>query len=277
MVATAEVRGSQGVVTTVATVVTAGIRGSQGLVTTVYNIPTVGLRASQGLVTTVTKTTNTIRSSQAVVTSVVKGRIDNRKIRCWPFSQDGHDYYVLRLGDTRTLVYDLTTDCWAHWSDPDTEYWRPQCGMNWLDMDNPSFTIDGMTSNAICGDDNFGLIWCIVPEQGYDEPPRTDLEDAAFPRKIVGGLPQRLRETTPVGAVYLTMNLGEPQFTGAGVTLRTSDDNGQNWTNHGTITITPGDYSQEFVWRSLGLIRAPGRIFEISDNGVDRIDSLDMR
>ena len=277
MVTTTGVRAPFGDVTTVIKSLTSGIRSPFASVTVVYNIPTTGVRSSEFISTTLTKTSNAIRVSQATVTTVARGRIDNRKVRSWAFSQDGHDYYVLRLGDTRTLVYDLSTDTWSHWSDPDTEYWRPQCGLNWLDMDNPSFTTDGATSNAICGDDNYGLLWAITPEQGYDEAPREDLSDAAFPRKIVGGLPQRLRETTPVGAVYLTMNLGEPQFTGAGVTLRTSDDNGQNWTDHGTITITPGDFSQEFVWRSLGLIKAPGRIFEISDTGVDRIDSLDMR
>jgi len=33
----------------------------------------------------------------------------------------------------------------------------------------------------------------------------------------------------------------------------------------------------ELAWRSLGLIRAPGRIFELIDSGPDlRIDGLDM-
>lgn len=278
MVATAEIRAPAAETTTVAAGPTAGIRSPFAGVTTIFNIPTAQIRASGFVTTSLTKTTNTVRVSQAVVTSIVKGRIDNRKVRSWWFSQDGHDFYVLRLGDTRTLVYDLTTDTWSHWSDPDTEYWRPQCGMNWLDMANPSFTIDGATSNAICGDDNFGLLWVIEPELGYDEAPRTDLNDAPFPRKVVGGVLQRLRDTTKVGAVYVTMNLGEPQFTGAGITLRTSVDNGQNWLDHGTITIDPGNYDQEIVWRALGLIRAPGMIFEISDNGAaDRIDSLDMR
>jgi hypothetical protein len=44
------------------------------------------------------------------------------------------------------------------------------------------------------------------------------------------------------------------------------------------LTVTPSDYSQEFAWRSLGLIRAPGRMFELSDNGAAvRIDGLDIR
>ncbi len=277
MVATVEIRAPQADVTTVATVITAGIRSPQASVTTVYNIPSAGIRAAEGLVTTLSKTTNTIRSSQAIVTTIVKGRIDNRKVRSWAFSQDGHDFYVLRLGDVRTLVYDLTTDKWMEWNDPDTTYWRPQCGMNWYGMGTKSFSA-GATANAIAGDDNYGLLWVIEPERGYDEAPRTDLPDAGFTRTIIGGMPMRMRQTQEIGAAYVTMNLGEPQISGASMTLRTSDDNGKTWQSHGTITVIPGDYDQEFAWRSLGLVKSPGRVFEITDNGATvRIDGLEIR
>lgn len=277
MVATIGIRAPAAEVTTVATVITAGIRAPAAEITTVYNIPTIGLRAAEAVVTNLTKTTNTIRAAQAQVTTIVKGRIENRKARCWPGSLDGHDLYVLRLGDTRTLVYDLTTDCWMEWADPDAEFWRPQCGMNWFGMGNNSFT-RGITSDLIAGDDNFGLLWVVEPERGYDEAPRDDLPDAAFTRRVVGGVPMRMRATQKVGAVYATIDGGDPQFAGGAITLRTSDDNGETWQDHGTITIEPGNWNQEIVWRSIGLIKAPGRIFELTDNGATvRIDGLDMR
>lgn len=276
MVATASIRDSGGSVTAVAAS-TPALRASQFGVTTVYNIPSAAIRSSGMVVTSITKTTNVVRASQQSVTAVCKGRIDNRKVRSWWFSQDGHDFYVLRLGDVRTLVYDLSTDKWMEWADPDHDYWRPQCGLNWGGMGNVSF-ISGATSNAICGDDNFGLLWVIEPERGYDEAPRDDLPDAGYTRTILGGMPMRMRETIKVGAAYVTMDLGNPQISGAGMTLRTSDDYGKTWTSHGTITVEPGNYDQEFVWRSIGLVKAPGRIFEISDNGATiRIDGLEIR
>jgi hypothetical protein len=136
----------------------------------------------------------------------------------------------------------------------------------------------GATSNVLAGDDNYGLLWAVEPERGYDESPRPDLADLGFTRRAIGGVPIRLRNTMQIGAVYLTMNLGDPQFLGAGVTLRTSADSGNTWVDHGTLTVTPNDYNQEFAWRSLGLVRAPGRIFELTDNGAAaRIDGLDIR
>lgn len=277
MVATVSIRDSAASVTTVLAAPTAAIRASQFGVTTVYNIPAAAIRASGMVVTTLTKTSNTIRASQQSVTLIGRGRIDSRKVRSWWFSQDGHDFYVLRLGDVKTLVYDLTSNKWMEWADPDNPYWRPQTGLNWLGMGRKSFD-GGATSNAVAGDDNYGLLWVIEPERGYDEAPRSDLPDAPFTRKIVGGIPMRMRETFQVGAAYVTMDLGNPQFANGSITLRTSNDSGNTWVDHGTLTVTPSDYSQEFAWRSLGLIRAPGRMFELSDNGATvRIDGLDIR
>ena len=198
------------------------------------------------------------------------------RVRAFPFSLDGHDYYVLHLGQQSTVVYDLTTGQWAEWGSPDLPYWRLNYGFNWLSMPGSAYT-SGNTSNALCGDFLNGQLWTLKPEQGYDEDLMTG-EAIPFTRRVVGGVPMRLRETQKVGAAYVTASIGVPSLTGAEITLRTSDDNGYTWTDHGTITATADDYDQEYVWRSLGLIKAPGRIFEITDTGATvRIDGLDIR
>lgn len=144
-------------------------------------------------------------------------------------------------------------------------------------MGKVSFS-QGANTKIVMGDDVFGLLWTLDPNQGYDEAPRVDLEDQEFTRQVVGGMPMRMRETQKVGAAYLTADMGTPQLTGANITLRTSDDYGKTWNDHGTITVEPDNYNQEFVWRSLGLIKHPGRMFEITDNGASvRIDGLDIR
>jgi hypothetical protein len=43
------------------------------------------------------------------------------------------------------------------------------------------------------------------------------------------------------------------------------------------VSVFPGEFTKEVRWRSLGLMRAPGRLFEIVDSGTTvRIDGLDV-
>ena len=80
----------------------------------VINFPTASMELSQArsLVTLGIGGT-TIEVSQARTLGVVRGRIGNPKLRVWTFSLDGHDFYVLRLGDSETLVYDLYSEQWV--------------------------------------------------------------------------------------------------------------------------------------------------------------------
>lgn len=197
-------------------------------------------------------------------------------LNAWGFSLDGHDFYVVRLGQDSTVVYDLTTGQWADWASPDSANWRASVGINWLGMSADSLTTDAETS-IVAGDDTLGVLWTLDPSIGYDEDPTTT-DPVDFERKVIGGIVMRLRESQKVGAAYLSMDLGDPQMADATIKLETSDDFGHTWTDHGSITVTPDDFNQEIVWRALGLIKAPGRIFRITDNGASvRIDSLDIR
>lgn len=240
--------------------------------------PAEFINLTQSITQAYIKPNVTLRVSQQWVMVAVRGRVANRRIRAWTFSLDGHDFYVLRLDDSDTVVYDMTTGQWMRWSSPGYNFWRAWNGMNWQGLTDQTF-VDGAQSQVVAGDDTFGLLWTIDPDKGYDDhPTQGDESPQAFTRVVVGGVPMRLRETQQVGAAYLTASVGSPQITGADITLRTSDDYGKTWQDHGTITIDPGDYTQELSWRSIGLIRAPGRIFELSDDGASvRIDSLDVR
>lgn len=250
---------------------------SFGTVLAAANFPAEHTDSSQYRIVFAGPSEVTAEVSQASVFALGRGRIDNRRVRSWWAPLDGHNLYFLRLGESETLVYDLSTGQWSTWASPHLPTWRVNCGTAWLGMSKISFD-EGHTSNVIAGDDTVGLLWSLKPEQGFDDSTREDRDGIAFDRKVVGGLPMRLRETQPVGAAYITASIGEPQITGANITLRTSDDSGKTWVDHGTITASTSDVSQEFVWRSLGLIKAPGRIFEITDNGATvRIDGLDIR
>lgn len=248
---------------------------SQLGVMVIFNYPADDGRLSQLGAMVVAESSPILRASQLGAMVVYRGRIDNNTVRCWTFSLDGHDFYVIALGSASTLVYDLTTQQWSEWSSPDLATWRAHKGQNWVTMGETTWT--NSTTNVVAGDDNFGLLWTLDPTVGYDESPR-DAEPTPFDREVTGGVPGKLRDKTRVNAVYLTGSMAKPQVLGSGITLETSDDNGTTWQDHGTVTVDANNFDQEFSWRSLGLIKSPGKLFRITDSGASvRIDSLDMR
>lgn len=196
-------------------------------------------------------------------------------LRVWTYSLDGHDFYVLRLGPSETLVYDLTTQQWSSWKSPSRNNWRAHIGSNWLGMSTDTFN-RGFGSDVVAGDDVTGVLWVLDPNTGLDDTTTTG--SLPFTRMVIGGVSLSGRDTVPCGAVELTASVGHPALIGATITLRTSDDKGHTYNNHGNVTATAGSYDQVIEWRALGLIKAPGRLFELSDNGAAvRINSLDMR
>lgn len=216
------------------------------------------------------------RVSQASVLVAARGRIGSPRLRAWTFSLDGHDFYVLRLGDTLTLVYDVYSEQWVDWNSPELAFWRLTVGMNWLG--GQRFGVD-YGSDVVVGDDTFGLLYFLDPTQPYDQSPNTEdpMQERYFERIVMGQMPIKGREVLPCFATWLTTDMGSPAYFGAGVTLEISDDAGATFDNMGTVMVTQGAQSPEVSWYSLGQITAPGRLFKITDDGaVARIDGLEM-
>ena len=243
----------------------------------VINFPTVSIEASQARsLVTLGFGGTTIEVSQARTLAVVRGRIGNPKLRVWTFSLDGHDFYVLRLGDTETLVYDLYSEQWVDWANFQKEFWRANNGQNWAGAAKLAYTYG---SDVVVGDDTYGLLWFLDPEQPYDQDPDylAPVQEQYFERTTMGQVAIRGREVMPCYACWITSDMGDPAYVGAGVTLYTSDDAGKTFDNHGLVTVTPGENSPELSWYSLGQISAPGRLFKIVDDGaIARIDGLQM-
>jgi hypothetical protein len=202
------------------------------------------------------------------------GRTDNPQLRVWTYSLDGHDYYVLRLGDFDQLVFDTYSEQWMDWNDYNSLTWRAQCGLNWIGAEALA---DTYGSNVVAGDDTLGLLWFLDPEQPFDDAPGSGDPAIYFSRVIMGQVPMNGRDVLPCYAVWLTADMGDPAYLGAAVTLWTSDDAGVTWDNHGYISVTADNNSPELSWYSLGQIGAPGRLFKIFDDGaVTRIDAMEM-
>jgi len=200
--------------------------------------------------------------------------MDNPRLRAWTFTLDGHDFYVLRLGDTKTLVYDVSSEQWMDWASWEKDYWRASLGANWV---GGTALADTWGSNVIVGDDTFGLLWFLDPDQGFDEHPDYAIDvDMPIEHIAMAQMPMRGRDVLPCNVVYLTADNSGPTFTGAAVTLSISDDAGKTFWDADTITIEVGNVEQEFNWYSLGQIGTPGRLFKIVDNGLTRLDDFKM-
>ena len=107
-------------------------RASQLAVRSVFNYPSDAGRISQFFVRSFDEPTPMLRASQLLVRVLIKGRVDEPKVRAWTFTLDGHDFYVLRLGTAETLVYDLHTGEWHVWGSGTARLWRAYSGCNWI-------------------------------------------------------------------------------------------------------------------------------------------------
>lgn len=253
------------------------VRLTQARSLAAINIPTIEMRATQArLFTMDTGVAPQIRTSQARALVAIIGRPVNTRIRDWTFSLDGHDFYVLRLGDDETLVYDATTEQWVDWSDRDWPFWRANVGLTW--QGGGSLGIN-YGSTVVVGDDNYGLLWVLDPDQPYDENPDylAEEQEIYFERIVMGQMVIRGRTAIPNYTAFLTADAGSPAYAGAGVTLYTSDDSGVTFDSHELVTVTLGETNPELSWYSLGQAEAPGRLFKIIDDGaITRIDSLEI-
>lgn len=269
------VQGSQADISAVGEA-TSDVQMSQADLMSIYNIPSDGVEVSQSDITFPSSSTSNAEVSQADVIVVVGGRVENPTVRAWTYSLDGHDFYVLRLGDSETLVYDLYSEQWMNWDSPGLTFWRPNYGINWIGGEAFGAVFG---SNVAAGDDAFGLIWFLDPTQPYDQNPVSTAAQQFlyFQRVTTGQVALRGRKVLPCYAVWLTTDMGHPAYEGAGVSLLISDDAGASYNDMGLVTVTMDVINPEIAWYSLGQIEAPGRLFRLVDDGaITRIDGLEM-
>lgn len=241
-----------------------GIINTYDLTLAVYNKPADYMHTFQAFADAVMRQLARVEVTQAYTLAVVRGVIDNPKLTTWYFTLDGHDFYVLKLGTKgKTLIFDLSTGQWAWWSGNGVR-WRTTTGLNWRSSGKiPS--ISG--SNIIAGDDSSGTLWVLDPEKKNDDTLGT--VPTTFPRVATGQMVTNERNFIPVYYVAATVTRGYPESSTNSVTLQYSDDQGRSF----VIADEPqvmrqDDADQELIWRSLGQVKAPGRLFQIKDDGA---------
>ena len=238
------------------------------------NFPTPFVRVYDGDVQVTAKSIVDVRVQNLHLMAAGLGRVGQPTIRAWTFTLDGHDFYVLRLGDMETLVYDTYSQQWSTWNNSQLAFWRVTLGMNWVGGVTQAFEYG---SNITVLDDTYSVIWMLDPDYPYDDDPDIDDTTIRFTRQATGQVPLRGRQAVPCYDVFLTGDVGHPALTSDQVTLSISDDRGNTFSDVGSITVPTSDYNTELMWGSLGQITAPGRLFRVTDNGaLPRIDDLEF-
>lgn len=204
-------------------------------------------------------------------------------IRAWGFTLDGHDYYVLNL-PTETLVYDFHSEQWYNWGSESFKVWAALEGINWYGNIGRLLTLYGNVgvteslSSVLVGDNSNGSLYFLDPTLPHDSDRTGEDTYNPFQRIVYGQIEHRGRDYLPVDAIHVTGSVGENNETSSTtVTLSYSDNYGHTFNNAGAITTTEGNYDQRLEWRSLGSLKAPGRLFKIEDYGaLQRIDGIEI-
>lgn len=212
------------------------------------------------------------QAAQVGALAVVRGKVSSPKVRAWTFSLDGHDFYVLRVGDIETLVYDVTAKEWYEWGSGEDPVWSVATGFTWYGGRRMGAAFG---TNIVVGSDFNGTLYFLSPNDNEDDDAvlGNDLK-RPFVRQIVGqAFVESGYDFIPCFGVQVFGSVGQSL---GDVTLEISDDRGDTYENMGALSV-PADRQYRLEWQSLGSLRAPGRLFRITDNGaLRRIDGLEM-
>lgn len=216
-----------------------------------------------------------VRVSSVYTRYAWKGTLEYPIVRAYGWSLDGHDFYAITLGrGFPTLVYDITSGTWATYSTNDTDFFTPRTSLNWegfIDADQ-----SGEATDVIYGDSQSGLLWRAVPTQNWDEGPTEEAGTTPIYARVQAAINMHSYDAARVSRVYLYGTLWTPYNGSVDVNLSWSDDQGRNYVAGDTQTIPTNNTKFQVQWRSLGSIRQPGRLFQVSDNGLARIDGADV-
>lgn len=254
------------------------IRSDQFYAMVPYNVPAKNVASAQASFSITYRAIAPIQTTQAFTLAVVKGRIATPRIRAFTFTLDGHDFYGLRLGDMSTLLYDVSSQQWIEWTSQDAPFWRVNTAVNWIGAQALG---NSYGSDVVAGDDTWGLLYFLNPDQPYDiHPDYLNLtQQLPYPRIAMAQATVSGRNFVPCYAIFLDTDVYGFATTDfiPSVTLETSDDQGVTFQSHGTITAQPDTDSNDYRWYSLGQMQSPGRLFRVTDNGLlTRIDAMSM-
>lgn len=258
-----------------ATSASVDIQSSQALLLAAGIYPAESVETSQLQLMAAVDSSIDLEVSQVSLLVVGAGRVSDPRLCAWTFTLDGHDYYVLRLGTTTTLVYDTHSEQWYTWGSGSSYLWRAFTGTNWLG----GLSAGSAWSNVVVGDDGNGALYFLGPNSITDDHSLTgEADPQPFVREVTGQVVLRGYGRTPCFGVELLASIGDQvdaSFTS--VNLLVSDDRGHGYVDCGSRSVIADTYDTRLDWRSLGSMSYPGRLFRIRDEGaLKRLDGLEM-
>lgn len=166
----------------------------------------------------------------------------------WTFVMDGHRFWVLPLGPEGDWAYDTITKQWCQL------YTQGFPGLN--------FTHGVMWGLRVMGGDAlYPMLYELDPTQPDDEGWRSVMH------VVTGGIQTRSPNMVGLANFRITASAGVLSDASTAVNLTFSDNNGKTWSAAYTINVNQGDVDTPLVWSALGSFSAPGRIFQIQDQG----------
>ena len=182
------------------------------------------------------------------VVLVATDQVPTTPVSAWIYPFDGHLFYGLNLDTQGTTVLDVTTGQWSDWRTGD---------LPWLNM-NLTVMWRAETHGASL----------LAPSILRFDPSST-MDDGWRTNTFVASGRQELQDRAYVG-VAEALVFGSIGLRGGDVRLRYSNNDGESWSVPVTRTVLPGSRATSVIYRDLGSARAPGRIWEIEDNGTMR-------
>lgn len=190
----------------------------------------------------------TARISNESEEELLKG-VAASALRAYSFRYNRHDFYVLTC-PFWTLVYDITRRNWLRWDCNGLAYLKGGLGFQ-------------HGSTAYAGDTGSGKVFIFTED-------KTD-DGANVVHEISGGV-VNTGKPYACSSVSIRASAG---WQGGDPTpvlyMRFSDDQGQTWSSYQTSSGLAGKHLDDVVFRSLGLITRPGRLFEFMFQDAYRV------
>ena len=242
---------------TTSSTVLAGVDGSfgftavpEGAVMVGYSLKEAdGTRVPQGATLIGYEGEQEIRTTDSVVLAAY--RTDQREdynLRTFGFTFDGHPFYAIHLGLNGTWLYDSRNDQWSEWVTQGYTTWNFEYAIEY-------------DQRIIGGDNQNSILWELDPASYLDEGFKPQQ------RKATGVVSLRSRDAVPVWALDVDATVDSYDGSVATMTLKISDNGGNTFNTISTKTLTADSNGFPISFRSLGTMRAPGRVYNIEDEG----------
>jgi len=203
--------------------------------------------------------TGTVVLAQGSVKKISSGSVEefiktSNNLRAWQFRANRSDFYVL-TSDEATHVYDLRRNEWLRWDSYLKDYWKAHLGLQ-------------TGSTVYAGSSQDASIYLL--EEGF-------ADDDDYVIREIAGMVSNPGKPVQCASVSVRVNAGwsdsyqkEPVME-----LRWSDDQGSTYSEYVQVGMgTRGRYNADTIFRSMGLIQRPGRVFEFrfADKARFRLD-----